>query len=186
MIEAVIANRYARGLAEYAHEQGELETVKTDLDRLADIMDPGLGEISVPELMDFLRSPTVPEEEKIKLTDIVCDQLDIGKATSDFLNILILRSRIGLVPFIVRAYSRIAAEINEVLGAVVETARPLSEKQREDLRAALAEATGATVCIEERLQPEIISGLRVRLDDTMLDGSALGRYKRLEALLTQG
>jgi len=185
MNETLIAARYARGLAEHAHEQGELKPVRQDLHRLADLLDPNRGEISAPELVDFLRSPTVPQNEKIQVTDVVCEKLAIGKTVSDFLNVLIRRNRIALIEAITQQYDRFAGAFEATRNAEVETARPLGEAQRQALEQALAQAAGAPVRMTVKVNPRLIAGLSVRMGDTLLDGSLRSRLRRLTHRLTR-
>ena len=185
MKENVIARRYARGLAEYAVERGELESVLQDLETLADLLDPNRGEVSVPELLLFLQSPTVALNDKVKMTDILFEKLRIGKTVSGFLNILIDKGRVALTGFIAREFERLAGEYAEVQTAVVETARPLTEAQQDALRKALAHACGADVRLLVHTKPELLSGARVRMGDMLFDGSVQSRLARLEAKILE-
>jgi F-type H+-transporting ATPase subunit delta len=184
MIENVIARRYARGLADLAVERDEVEAVRQDADNLADLLDPERGDFSVPELLAFLRSPTVPEAQKVHVTDQICEALKIGKTVSDFLNVLIAKNRVGLIANIVREYDRLAAAIQETRNAIVETAYPLSGKQEKALREALEKATGASVRLDVRENRALLAGLRVRLEDMLLDESIDNHLRRLASRLT--
>jgi F-type H+-transporting ATPase subunit delta len=185
MIENVIARRYARGLAEYAAEQDELDAVRSQLEALSDVLDPSRGEVSAPELLDWLRSPRVTPEKKIQVTDVLCAKLEIGKTVSEFLNVLIRRNRVGLMPRIARFFESMAAEMDQVLAAEVETARALDEQETERLRGALETALGSPVRMLVRERPELRGGVRVRAGDQLLDGSLAARLARLEASLAE-
>ncbi len=184
MIENVIAIRYAKGLAEIAHEQGALAAVQEDLEQLGDILDPNRGEISVPELVEFLGSPTVPPADKIQLTDVLCEKLSVGKTVSDFLNLLIHRHRVSLFSRILTEYCKLATKLEQIQTAQVETARPLTPAQEDKIRASLELATGAKVRLTVRVNPALLAGVRMRLGDQLLDGSLENRLERLAAKLT--
>lgn len=179
MKENIIARRYARGLIQHAVEQDELAKVRADLEALADLLDPDRGDISVPDLLTFLNSPTVALDEKIKLTDVVCEKLAIGKTVSDFLNVLIDRNRVALTGFITREFERISQDFETVRNAVVESARPLTEEDEKSIRDALREAAGCEVRLLVRNNPRLLGGVRVRMDDLLLDGSLLHRMERM-------
>lgn len=184
MKENVIARRYARGLFEYAVEQDELAAVREHLESLADLLDPERGEISVPELLTFLRSPTVPMPEKIKLTDVICEKLSIGKTVSDFLNVLIQKNRIALTGFIAREFERISGQFETINNAVVESARPLTDEQIVAIREALAKALDGEVRILTRTNPRLIGGVRVQVEDLLFDGSLQHRLAKMDQQLT--
>jgi len=184
MSQSIIAIRYAKGLALFAREQGEISLVREDLGRLVDLLDPDRGNISVPELLDFLHSPTVPQKEKIHITDVICDELSIGSTVSNFLNVLIRKKRISLVSLIARQYERIAGQMESVHVALVRTAAPLSPAQELSLAAAMSAATGTEVRLEVKTDSTLVAGLSVRLGDQLMDGSVAGRLDRLKAKLT--
>jgi F-type H+-transporting ATPase subunit delta len=184
MKENIIARRYAEALAQHAVENNELDSVREDLDALADLLDPERGDISVPELLAFLHSPTIPQVEKVKLTDVLCEKINIGKSVSDFLNVLIKKNRIALTPFIAREFDRIAGGLTNVVTASVETARKLSGDQLAELQKLIAEASGAEVRLTQKINPKLIAGFRVQMGDILLDGSVENRLQRLGARLT--
>lgn len=179
MIENVIARRYARALAEAAAEKNELERTNADINRVADILDPERGDISVPELLEVLGSPTVATEEKIRVTDTICQKLQISQLVSDFLNVLIRRGRVTLAGRIAREYVRIATEIERISTAEVETALPLSGSEEERLRQSLEKATGKKVRVQSRVNRKLLAGVRVKMGDLMFEGSLKGRFERL-------
>ncbi len=181
MIENVISKRYAKGLAEVAAERDELDAVGEDIGRLADLLDPERGDISEPELPDFLGSPTVPPEQKVKLTDVLCDKLGIGQTVSDFLNVLIQKSRVQLAGRIARDYVGIAAQMHKQATAYVDTAEPLSKEQHKRLREELERILDCEVRLVVKEQKKLIAGLRVRTGDRLFDGSIAGRLDRLQA-----
>lgn len=59
--------------------------------------------------------------------------------------------------------------------AVVASAVPLTEQQRERLAAALARAYGHEVHLQAEVVPGLLGGFRVRLGDEVLDASVLAR-----------
>lgn len=183
MIENVIARRYAVALAEVAAEQNELERVNEEVKRLADILNPEGGEVNVPELLDFLGSPIVPLDEKIQMTDVLCEKLQIGKLVSEFLNVLIKRGRVPLASKIADEYIHIAARIENIYAADVESAEPLSEVDEKRLRESLEKATGERIRLSIKQNKKLLGGVRVKVGDQLFDGSILGRLDRLEAEL---
>ena len=183
MIENVIARRYARALAEVAVAKDEIEKTDADVLTLADILDPEGGDISVPELMNYLGSPVIALDQKIKMTDALCAKLQIGELVSEFLNVLIRKGRVPLMSRIAREYIRISSSIEQVITAEVETAFTLSEEEEKKMAAALEKKAGKKVKLHMRLNSELLSGVRVKVGDTLLDGSVKGRMDRIEAKL---
>ena len=183
MNENVAAMRYAKGLAEVAADAGQVREVRDNLEFLGDLLDPRSGDISLPEFLEFLRSPTVTEQAKLELTNAVLEKVGIGKIVSNFLGVLVTHNRVALLPRIVRDYDTVADQLTGEATASVESARPLTDKQRADLADALAKAAGQPVHLLARVEPALVGGVRIHMRDSMIDATILGRLQRLASRL---
>lgn len=183
--EDIIAKRYAKGLAEHAMEAGKVDEVRADLEQLADLIDPYSGDYSVPELMDFLSTPVVTPQAKLDATDVILQKLGIGKIVSDFLNVLINHSRVGLIPQINRQFALLVADLTREHAATVFTARPLTADQSARLSEALGKALGAKVRLMTRVEPGLLAGARVEVDGNVVDGTVLGKLEGLKRQLAK-
>ena len=74
----------------------------------------------------------------------------------------------------------------EGLRAVVSSAYPLGSQDTASLDALLREYVGPTVSIEYRVDPELISGLRLWLDGLVLDGSLKGQLAAFKERALEG
>ena len=63
--------------------------------------------------------------------------------------------------------------------AVVRTAIPLTEDQVEALVAAITKRVRGTIELEQEVDPKVIGGVWMRIDDTIIDGSIRGRIELL-------
>ena len=173
--EDIIAKRYARGLAEYAIEAGQIDEVGVDLAHLADIVEPHSGEIDVPEFKDFLSTPVLTPEAKLEAADAILEKLGICKTVTDFFNVLVLRNRVELMPHIHRQFIILAAELTQEHAATVRTARPLTPDQADRLKAALTATLGGKVRLVQKIEAGLLAGVRVEVDGKVVDGTILGR-----------
>jgi F0F1-type ATP synthase delta subunit len=62
---------------------------------------------------------------------------------------------------------------------------PLSESLRERLHAALAAMTGREPVLHERVDAELVAGLRLAIGDRKIDGSVAARLRRLDLRLLE-
>ncbi len=177
--EELIAKRYAKGLAEYAVATGKVAEVQADLSHLSDLIDPHSGDFSVPKFLDFLNTPVVTPEAKLEVTDVILAKIGAGKTVSDFLNILIEKNRIGLIPQINRQFHLIAAELTNEHVATVFTAQALTDSQAERLGEALEQALSAKIRILQRVEPGLLAGARIEVDGHVIDGTVLGKLEAL-------
>lgn len=75
--------------------------------------------------------------------------------------------------------SRLAAESRDRAVAVVTSASELTEGQRSRLAQTLERIYGKPVIVHAEVDPELISGLVVRVGDEVIDGSGAGRLAQL-------
>lgn len=76
-------------------------------------------------------------------------------------------------------YEQIELERRGAKRAVVETVVPLSAEQENRLAAALEPLAGAPVVIQQETNSEIIGGLRITIDDTIIDNTVRGRLQQM-------
>lgn len=183
--EEIIARRYADGLAQRAVETDEVGAVRRDLRLLADTVNPHSGQY-VAELANFLASPRVGTKDKIAAAGSVTDRLGVCRTAGDFFKLLVDKGRAGALPRIAERFDDVAGELTGERSGVVETARALSPEQVERLERALAGAFGGPVRLRQRIDPGLIAGAKVTVGDNTVDGSVLGRWRRLRETLAGG
>lgn len=184
--EEIIAGRYARGLAELARDRDCMDEVRDDLRSLDEILDPGSGDVHVPEFKDFLSSPMVMPADKQVVSKAVMEKMGIGETVANFLCVLIERNRVDLLSRVARGFSTLAGELTGEYAALVRTARPLTHEQRERLAAALSAAFGGVVRIHQRVDPGLLAGARIMVGDRAFDGTVLGRLAALRHRFASG
>lgn len=183
----IIAGRYAKGLAGYAAETGEMDEVRRDIELLAAIFDSASGGAYVPELAAFLRSPLPTVEEKIALASSVTEKAGIGKGVADFLVLLIRKDRAELIPRIAGEFAEIAGRLTGARVAVAHTARPLTDEQERRLCEVLSSVFGGAVRIRQVVEPGLLAGAKIVIGDKTFDGTVLGRLEEMKhRLISRG
>ncbi len=182
--EAILARRYARGLAELAGEANSLDQVRSHIAAVAQLVDPAAHNGEMPDLLRFLESPEVTPEEKCAATERILEQLHIGSETIGLVCVLVQRNRAALLPKIARAYAEMAADMAGEYTALVQTARPLRPEQEQRLAAALSDAFQCTVRLHIEIQPGLLAGAKVTIGDKTFDGSVQGRLDAMRHRLT--
>ncbi|AEF41698.1 F0F1 ATP synthase subunit delta [Hoyosella subflava] len=81
------------------------------------------------------------------------------------------------------AVASLAAEQRERAVAYVRSAVALSDSQKERLATALDRIYGKSIAVHVEVDPELLSGLVVRVGDEVIDGSASGRLAELRKAL---
>jgi F-type H+-transporting ATPase subunit delta len=97
-----------------------------------------------------------------------------------FLYLLLEHRLLDLLPEISQIFARMRLESFGILKAVVETTHSLTSASKEQLITALTFATGREIILEEKLNSNLIGGVRVHVGDRILDASIVGRLNRLK------
>ncbi len=152
----------------------------------------GQGDEALEEFRSFVEDVLhkQPEFSKLVLSDMVSrdqkllliDRIVVGRASelfTSFLQVLARHDRLGLLPLVL-AQCAIEYEKRSGCGRVqVVSAQPLSERALDDIRARLATVLPFQPVIEAAVDPDILGGLRIRVGDTVYDGSLRARLKQL-------
>src|SRR5690606_3945896 len=95
------------------------------------------------------------------------------------------KSRLALGPSIAAFFREMVDEERNVARATVSTAVGLDDERRRSLVQRLEQQTGKHIELEERVDPELLGGVVVRIGDRLLDGSARTRLRQLKSRLEQ-
>ncbi|MCR5311387.1 MAG: ATP synthase F1 subunit delta [Lachnospiraceae bacterium] len=136
-----------------------------------------------PEYIRLLCEPSIKKEERIDLIEKA-----FGDSTQrylvSFLKLLcekgILREFEGCLTEYVRRYNA----DNGIVEAVVTSAVALDEKQREALVSKLEKTSGKKVSLVERVEPDVVAGVKVEMEGVELDGTVSGRLNSLSRKLS--
>ena len=169
-----VTARWARALYELAREKGVLDAVERDVEFLA-------AELAVPSVAAHLFDARVPEGMKRQRLELLRPHLQ--GLTYDFLRLLHDRRRLEVLRELGGAFKSLALAQRGEAEGVVESPRPLGDAELAGLQAALGARLGKRVKLETRIVPELLAGVRVFVDNRLLDQSAVGRLERLRAKL---
>ncbi len=175
MRTGAVAARYARALFELAREQGQLERVEADVEHIA-------RELDSPAAAAFLLSDRrVPAKERDRHLEALAAHL--CPLTANFVRLLREKRRLEVLRELRDAFrQQLLAERGEAQGEV-QSARELPPAALSELGQVLSRLLGKRVALEHRLQPELIAGVRVLVDNRLLDQSAAGRLEELRGRL---
>lgn len=168
MAASRIARRYAAALYRVAHRDNCVAPVGADL-RL--VQETALGSA---ELMASLQAPLVPLDRKRALLHGLFDSHLNQELSRRFLDLLLDKGREALLVEVGSAYQDIADAAAGIVAVEVRSARELTDDQAARLKAKLDGLTGKDTRLERIVDPSLMGGVRVRIGDTIMDGSAQG------------
>jgi F-type H+-transporting ATPase subunit delta len=128
----------------------------------------------------LLESPLIDVKTATAAAQAVLTQEGFGKEVRDFVGVISVNRRLRQLRDIVSAFARLVAERRGIVTAHVASAHPLSDVQRQQLRARLIEAGYGNVNIDERVDAGLLGGLVVRIGARLYDTSLKSRLQRLQ------
>jgi F-type H+-transporting ATPase subunit delta len=174
-----LAKIYAQAIVEAAEAAGCRGEVLAELGMLARDVLP-----QVPEAAAVFSSPKIAIEEK----DRIIDRLAGGRlrpTTTNALHVLAHHGRLGMLAAVVRAAERLADDRDGRKQATFTTALPLDAAEQKRIVVETEKALAARLVPTFVVDPAIIGGLVVRVDDTIYDQSVATGLSRLGGRLQQ-
>jgi F-type H+-transporting ATPase subunit delta len=110
-------------------------------------------------------------------------QAGLPPLVGDFIRLLHLKGRLGLLGEISQAYQKLLDEKNGLARGVLTVAAPLDDRQLAAIKAALGTFVGREVELTVKEDPALIGGVVARIGDLTVDGSLRTRFDRLSRLL---
>jgi F-type H+-transporting ATPase subunit delta len=170
-----VASVYARALFGAASSAGLVEPVRRDLDGFTDAL-----ATSAP-LRHVLFDP---QQDAATKRRVVSELTREGqRLVTSALLLLLDRGRFGIIADMRTAYDELAAVLAKLVDVEVTSAVELTADARKKIAARVAEATGRTVELTERVDPAILGGLVLRVGDVIVDGSVQARIRQLRRRL---
>lgn len=177
MIERTIARRYASALLALADQAKAVEAVETELLQIEGVWK------SSADFRKAMTHPLIARQDKKAFFRQVMPGM--SKLVADFLDRLIEKGRANCIPEIAEVFDDLADRYAGIVRMTVETAVPMSDAQKAKLQGKLTSlAPGRKIEIDAKVTPELLGGVRVRIRDSVIDGSVAGRLHGLRELLT--
>ena len=176
MIERRIVRRYATALFNAASKAGVVDSIESDLGLITYVME------SSTDLVDAVRSPIVGVEKKREiLKSLFADK--IHEITLSYLYLLVGKRREDAILQTEEEYILLANEARGMVNVEVTTAVPTTEEEDASLKVMLDKLTGKSVMLEKIVDPEIMGGVIVKIEDSVIDGSLRGQLAALKEKL---
>lgn len=172
----VAIKRYAKALFQLAQEQGLVAEVEGQLQAVVEVAE------SDAEIRAFLAAPGIPSESKVKAIAAAFGS-QVSQIVLNTISLLIERGRQAEIPSLLEAYRQVSGDVLKRVDAVVTSAQPLGEEEKNKLAAQFGALTGKSVRVENVVDASLLGGLTVRIGDTLYDGSLRGKLDRLSKQL---
>lgn len=172
-----VAKRYAKALFELAEEQKVLDQVYADLLAVAKTVKDS------DELQTLLLNPLVNERDKLKVLDRIFSK-GFQQLTGTFLDLLADKRRLSVLREIVDKFHRMMLAHNNQVEVQLISAVDLDRPAVEKITKQIQQIIGKEVLVNERIEPSIIGGFVVKVEDIVIDNSIRSQLNKLREQLT--
>jgi F-type H+-transporting ATPase subunit delta len=164
-VSEAAARVYAKALFELGLGEGSLAAIGEDLHAVLDALNGLDG-----DLRAFFNLPQLRRDEKRRIINLAFGG-KVGRPVLGLLNIVVEKRREALFDEIVAQFDTLVDQQEDRLQVEVTSARRLDESVAAALRSAIEQRTNKTVVLEERVDPEVIGGMKVSVGDRVIDGT---------------
>jgi len=173
--EGAIARAYATALFEAATAAGTVERTGADLRGFVTALDES------PALANVVANPQVESEAKAR---VVAELMaDADRLAAGALGLMLDKGRIALAGSVAAEFDRLADEAERVVEVQVTTAVPVGDDVERLIADRVRRSTGGEPRLTMRIDPDILGGLVLRVDDLLVDGSLRSRLQQLDGRL---
>lgn len=171
-----IANRYATALFGAAERQGATEQVGKDLVALQ-------AKLAAPALARTVLAADVPD--RVRRGSLLAAMTGFHALTASAINVVLERRRVEVLPLLAAAFEALRQAARGELHGVIETARPLQQDQLSAVEDAASRVFGKKVKLTVKDEPALLGGLRIRIGNTLWDGSVKAQLEELQKQLME-
>jgi F-type H+-transporting ATPase subunit delta len=163
--ETEVGGRYAKAFFELSLEQDALDAVRGDLASLKEYLSESA------DLNRVLTSPAYSADQKHGVLKALAEKAGFNALTLKALGVLAENRRTAALASIITGFERLYDRHRDVVGAEVVSALKLSQKQLDEVSAALRQALGRDAEISTTVDPAILGGLKVKVGSRLFDAS---------------
>ena len=177
----IVADRYAQALFELAtapEAAVSVDKVDHDLTLVTQTV------VENTELRKLLEHPLVKREDKKAVVRTLFGS-HVAPITLNFLQLLFDRNRGGALELIQSRFHDLAAKLARRLTVQLTTAVPIAPELVQQFREQIEAAWQRQIELEAQVDPELLGGAVMHVEDQFIDGSLRGRLDGLRQAMMQ-
>ncbi len=171
------AARYAKALLDLTLEKGWVEAVEKDLIRFVQVVKES------NDFRIFLNSPVVRDDKKIAIYQQVFE--GFNPVTMQFFTLVTKNGREQLLPEIAAQFERQLMKNRGIVSGSIVSATPLTEKTKQEILDRIAPAFEGSLQLSESVDPSLLGGFVIRIEDKQIDASVANKLKELRQELVK-
>lgn len=173
MDQSAISVRYAKAFFKTAKENKLIGPLKSDIEMVFDLCQQS------KDFILLLESPVIKSTQKASVLKAIFDG-KLHQFTLNFLLLVVQNKREVYIPGICRNFLDIVRREENIRQAIVATAAPISKNILSDIEKTLAKELNATIELQTKVNPDLIGGMVLRIDDIQFDASVATQLKKIK------
>ena len=172
----LVGKRYATSLFEVALELKKTDDFHSQLEFIKETLN------SEEKILQILNHPRISKKEKRDVMENIFGK-HVSKEVLNFLFIIIDRRREANLIDMVVEYNTLFKEYKDILDIDAITAIPMKESSKERLSLVLKDKFGKGINLSNSVDPSIIGGVLLKMNDKIIDSSLKNQLKEMELLI---
>ncbi len=178
MDQSAITVRYAKAFFAAAKEKNLLGQLKNDIQLVAEVCNTS------SDFILLLESPIVKTSKKSALMKSIFEG-KVEELTLNFLLLIAQNKREMHIPGICRNFLSLTREDQNIKSAVLTTASEINAATLTKIKDLLGKELNATIELMAQVNPDILGGMVLRLDDKQYDASVATQLKKVKQTLLE-
>jgi F-type H+-transporting ATPase subunit delta len=173
-----VSMRYAKALFPIAKAENKTEDVLNDLTKIVDLMNVSA------DLKLLIHSPVIVLSKKKK----IFEEIFFGKistVTYNFIMLLVSKNRENLIKTIAYCYKILFNQENGKIACQIISARELTNDAKNRIIQFIEQNTKLKPIPEYLLEPNLIGGMKIKIDNWVYDATIQNKLKNLRRNLMQ-
>lgn len=171
MNESIISTRYSRALFQTALDRKILDKVNKDMIYISEVC-------KVKEAAEFLQNPVIVPSKKIEVFHKLLSE-NVEGITLSMIDLLVKNGRENYLPSIARVFISETLRYKGITKSVLTTAYKVDENIRKRMIALISDTFKTRVELQEVVDPEIIGGFILRVEDSYIDASVRNKLNKI-------
>jgi F-type H+-transporting ATPase subunit delta len=172
MNDSKISVRYARAIFQSALEKKILDKVNEDMIFISEVC-------KTAEMKEFLGSPIIRPSKKEAILHKMFDK-NVEKITLSLIDLIVKNGRESFIPAIARQFIHETKKYKGVTESFLTTAVKVDAEVKKQITDLIAGVFKTKVELKEIVDPEIVGGFILQIDDSYIDGSIRNKLRKIK------
>jgi len=172
MNDSKISVRYARAIFQSAQEKNILDKVYQDMIFISEIC-------KNKDTKEFLHSPIIIPSKKEAIFHKMLEG-NVEKITLSLLDLIVKNGRESFIPAIARNFIHETKKFKGITESVLTTAIKVDDNVRKQIIDLISKVFNTKVELKENLDPEIVGGFILQVDDNYIDASIRNKLRKIK------